>query len=74
MFDRFEMFSAMITRKPLLMGAHRVLVNRIECEDGSGRSFIVTGQAVGYSVNVSYYVRFRNGGNTEKVWEIMKVA
>lgn len=60
--DRFELFTAMITRKPVKLGGYSVLVNKIECEDGSGFSFNVTGQIVGYSQSGTFYVRFVKSG------------
>lgn len=60
--DRFELFTAMVSRKPINLGGYMVLVNKIECEDGSGYSFNVTGQIVGYSQSGTFYVRFVKSG------------
>ena len=60
--DRLELFAAMASRKPIKLENFYVLVNAIACEDGSGFSFNVTGQLVGYSKNATFYVRFLKTG------------
>lgn len=73
--DRFELFAAMVSRKPINLGGHMVLVNSIACEDGSGYSFNVVGQIVGYSQSGTYYVRFVKGGHAvSKLVKTVKIG
>lgn len=68
--DRFELFTAMMTRKPITVLGHSMLVNGIQMEDGSGFSFIVTGQWVGHSSVITIYIRFEAG--SAKLMKIVK--
>lgn len=60
--DRFELFNSLVNRVPVKLGKYFVVVNKIAAEDGSGFSFNVTGQLVGYSQSGTFYVRYLKSG------------
>jgi hypothetical protein len=64
MVDRMSLFASMITRQPVNLGNYSVVVNSIQAEDGSGWSFIVSGQIVGYAKSGTFHVRIKGSVST----------
>ncbi len=57
--DRMSLFTSLTERTPIKLGKHTIVVNEIQAEDGSGWSFIVSGQWVGYCKSIKLYVRIK---------------